>query len=160
MRRDSKYIEGEFNKHCGHGKCEIDIEPDDENFYKCHLGAVTAAANCKLPEIQSEAKCQYVEDDSCVGFVAKKLRRKSAKRRANQNEENLIECAKEVQEDYSGCIVDSFKDISVSKTTRTDDRFYKGVNCLHDFIDIPTCAIDAGTGKKKPLGRNWLFDPA
>ena len=74
MQKDSKYIEGDFNKKKGPEGLITDIEPEHENFYRCHVGAVTAAANCKLPEIRLEAKCQYVEDDSCVGFVAKALR--------------------------------------------------------------------------------------
>ena len=73
MRRDTEYIEGEYNKKCGRSGCVKDIESEPENFYKCHVGAVTAAENCKIPEIDSEAKCRYVEDDSCVGFVASSL---------------------------------------------------------------------------------------
>ena len=154
MKRDTTYIEGEFNKKRQPDKSFIsDIESEHENFYRCHVGAVTAAANCKLPEIQSEAKCQYVEDDSCVGFVAKALRNKRFW------QVDLTECAKEVQEDYSGCIVQSYFETSVSKTKKKDNRPFKGVNCLHNYIEIPTCAIDAGTGKAKPLGNNWIFDP-
>ena len=116
-----------------------DIEPDAENFYKCHVGAVTAAANCKLKGIESEAKCQFVNDEACVGFLAKG-------KALNKKEEFRKPCAEEVKEDYSGCIVKNYKQISASKTPIKDDRPFKGVNCLHDFIDMPGCALD---GEKK-----------
>merc|ERR1712007_173030 len=43
MRKDTEYIEGEYNKKCGRSGCVTDIESVPENFYKCHVGAVTAA---------------------------------------------------------------------------------------------------------------------
>ena len=155
MQRDSKYIEGDFNKKRGPAGLITDIEPEHENFYKCHVGAVTAAANCKLSQIQSEAKCQYVEDDSCIGFVAKTIKDKKAK---NKNEENLKDCAKEVEEEYSGCIVKSYFETSASQTKKKDNRPFKGVNCLHDYIKVPPCA-KKGTGEQKPIGYSWIFDP-
>ena len=154
MRKDTKYINGTQNR--GKGRGSLDIEPVAENYYKCHVGAVTSAANCNLPEIDAEAKCKHVEDDSCVGFVASGLKKKRA---PNTRESNLIACGEVVKNDYTGCIVENYEEVSASTTYKKDNRMYKGVNCLHDFIkpEIPGCA--RGNGRPKPLGKSWLNNP-
>ena len=142
-----------------------------QDYYKCHLGAVKAVEDCKLNEIEQEMVCIHAKKDQCLGLAYSSgatVEEIDAVEDQNKKCHMEINGVKSKPGEYGECVLKSFKENRMGanaywKQTGTPVPYwaahpFQGINCLHEYIEMPPCAKDKKPGLK-PLGDQWHYDP-
>ena len=167
LRPDVNFIDSPSGKRFSAARSWT-IGPQD--YYRCHLGALKAAEDCNLDEIEQEMVCFHAKKDQCLGLAyTSGARVEEIDDIEAQNKEchAKINGVKNKPGDYGQCVVKSFKDIRMGNnahwTKYPRDWWaafpFQGINCLHEYIEMPPCAKLKSKRGLKPLGDQWANNP-
>ena len=167
LRPDVKFINSTVGQKFIQKRKFNTTSPD---YYKCHLGAVKAAEDCNLDEIEQETVCYYAKKDQCLGLAYSSGARDVEVQEVEEQNQRChakINGVKSKPGDYGQCVVNSFKNIRMGSeahwSKHPTDHWaaypYQGINCLHEYITMPPCAKHPKTAGLKPLGDQWDSDP-